>query len=76
MALVPDDHFSLMTQSSSSGNNSCLWFRDSRCSNHMTGVKRSFAKLDQSFKLIVHLGDKKKIVVEGKGMVRIDTIEC
>ncbi|KAJ0452174.1 putative RNA-directed DNA polymerase [Helianthus annuus] len=49
-----------------------LWFLDSGCSNHMTGVKESFTNLDESFAVDVNLGDKKKLRVVGKGTVRIN----
>ncbi|KAJ0577826.1 putative RNA-directed DNA polymerase [Helianthus annuus] len=51
--------------------NPSLWFIDSGCSNHMTSVKGSFVKLDDSFKLAVKLGDKKTLLVEGKGTIKI-----
>ncbi|XP_076892980.1 uncharacterized protein LOC143544872 [Bidens hawaiensis] len=38
----------------------------------MTGVKESFTQLDESFTEEVNLGDKKKLMVEGKGTVRIN----
>ncbi|KAK1431533.1 hypothetical protein QVD17_07993 [Tagetes erecta] len=50
-----------------------LWFVDSGCSNHMTGARDSFVSLDETFKLEVRLGDKKKLAVEGKGTVKIRT---
>ncbi|XP_076953409.1 uncharacterized protein LOC143627494 [Bidens hawaiensis] len=63
MAIVPEPQLSLMTNTTTTGNKTCLWFLDSGCSNHMTGLKHSFSKLDESFKLVVHLGDKKEIQV-------------
>ncbi|KAD3640328.1 hypothetical protein E3N88_29551 [Mikania micrantha] len=48
-----------------------LWFLDSGCSHHMTGVNESFTQLDESFHLEVTLGDKKKLQVSGKGTVCI-----
>ncbi|KAJ0502796.1 putative RNA-directed DNA polymerase [Helianthus annuus] len=50
-----------------------LWFLDSGCSNHMTGSRRSFIELDETFKMNVQLGNKKILAVEGKGVVRINT---
>ncbi|KAJ0833844.1 putative RNA-directed DNA polymerase [Helianthus annuus] len=50
-----------------------LWFLDSGCSNHMTGSKASFTKLDEAFKLKVQLGNKQALEVEGKGVVKIYT---
>lgn len=39
----------------------------------MTGSKESFVTLDETFKLEVRLGDRKKLAVEGKGTVKIQT---
>ncbi|XP_022023602.1 uncharacterized protein LOC110923854 [Helianthus annuus] len=50
-----------------------MWFLDSGCSNHITGSKVSFVELDETFKMNVQLGNKKTLVVEGKGVVRIYT---
>ncbi|XP_076946017.1 uncharacterized protein LOC143617291 [Bidens hawaiensis] len=38
-------------------------------------LKESFTQLDESFNLIVYLGDKKQIEVKGKGTVKIDTTQ-
>lgn len=48
---------------------SFLWFVDSECSNHMTGRRSIFEKLDESFKITVQLGNNKELQVEGKGTV-------
>lgn len=42
-----------------------VWFLDSGCSNHMTGDKDIFTKLDTSHKSRVTLGDGKAESVEG-----------
>ncbi|XP_076896347.1 uncharacterized protein LOC143549305 [Bidens hawaiensis] len=75
MAIITQDEasFNLMTHTLSSGKTNSLWFIDFGCSNHMTGSKCIFTKLDESFKLEVQLGDKKKLNVEGRGTVRIVT---
>ncbi|KAJ0077459.1 hypothetical protein Patl1_35960 [Pistacia atlantica] len=49
-----------------------IWFLDSGCSNHMTGIKSLFTELDESYKLKVRLGDDKQMQVEGKGTVAIN----
>ncbi|KAJ1700426.1 hypothetical protein LUZ63_000205 [Rhynchospora breviuscula] len=54
---------------------SSIWFLDSGCSNHMTGHKQLFEELDETFKLMVKLGDDKQIQVEGKGKVAVHTKE-
>lgn len=49
-----------------------IWFLDSGCSNHMTGEKSWFMELDEGFKHSVRLGNSSKMVVEGKGKIRIE----
>lgn len=50
-----------------------LWFGDSDCSNHMTGIKSLFHELDETQKIKVQLGNAKEMQVEGKGAVKIET---
>ncbi|KAL4353579.1 hypothetical protein GQ457_06G019510 [Hibiscus cannabinus] len=50
-----------------------LWFVDSGCSNHMTGIKSLFKELDESQKMKVQLGNKREMQVEGKGTVEFFT---
>ncbi|KAL4032489.1 hypothetical protein IC575_005567 [Cucumis melo] len=50
-----------------------VWFIDSGCSNHMTGLKPVFKELNEGEKLKVELGNGKELQVEGKGMVGIET---
>ncbi|KAL4273006.1 hypothetical protein GQ457_13G030250 [Hibiscus cannabinus] len=50
-----------------------LWFVDSGCSNHMTGIKSLFKELDESQKMKVQLGKKRKMQVEGKGTMKFFT---
>lgn len=38
-----------------------MWLLNSGCSNHMTGRKELFYKLDESQKHVVKLGDNKEI---------------
>ncbi|XP_076891115.1 uncharacterized protein LOC143542409 [Bidens hawaiensis] len=70
MACV-DDQLLLMAGNGDKANTSYLWFLDSGASNHMTGSKESFISLDDNFKMMVRLGDKKALSVEGKGTVKI-----
>ncbi|KAJ0082908.1 hypothetical protein Patl1_12101 [Pistacia atlantica] len=49
-----------------------IWFLDSGCSNHMTGIKSLFTELDKSYKIKVRLEDDKQMQVEGKGTVTIN----
>lgn len=48
-----------------------MWFVDSGCSNHMTGMKLIFKELDETQKTIVRLGDNNGLQAEGKGTVAI-----
>ncbi|XP_076907580.1 uncharacterized protein LOC143564077 [Bidens hawaiensis] len=72
MALI-EDQVSLMADSAGNITPSHLWFLDSRASNHMTGCKESFTTMDDKFNISIRLGDKKTLVVEGKGTVKITT---
>ena len=46
-----------------------VWLLDTRCSNHMTGVKSLFCSIDESVKLHVRLDDDKQVQIEGKGTI-------
>lgn len=49
-----------------------VWFLDSSCSNHMsTGNKDWFIELDESFKQIVRLGNNTRMIVAGKGKIKL-----
>ncbi|KAI5438107.1 hypothetical protein KIW84_024012 [Lathyrus oleraceus] len=48
-----------------------VWFLDSGCSNHMSGYRKWFIELDQSFRHNVKLGNDSKLVVMGKGKIRM-----
>jgi transposase InsO family protein len=48
-----------------------LWFLDSGCSNHMCGKKELFSDFDASFRETVKLGDNSKMLVTGKGNIRM-----
>ncbi|KAA0046865.1 putative gag-pol polyprotein, identical [Cucumis melo var. makuwa] len=50
-----------------------VWFIDSGCSNHMTGLKPVFKELNEGEKLKVELENGKELQVEGKGTVGIET---
>ncbi|XP_076902887.1 uncharacterized protein LOC143557777 [Bidens hawaiensis] len=68
-----EDQVSLMADDTCNSTPSHLWFLYSGASNHMTGCKESFISLDDSFKMSMRLGDKKILMVEGKGTVKITT---
>eukprot|EP00257_Ricinus_communis_P026661 XP_025014075.1 uncharacterized protein LOC112535637 [Ricinus communis] len=48
-----------------------VWFLDSGCSNYMCGDKKWFSHIDESFKQTVKLGNDTRIVVTGKGNVKL-----
>ncbi|KAL4317940.1 hypothetical protein GQ457_18G004620 [Hibiscus cannabinus] len=60
-----------MAYQENAASHSNIWFLDSGCSNHMTGVKSMFNEIDETFKQKVTLGDNKQIQVEGKGNVAV-----
>ncbi|KAA8524804.1 hypothetical protein F0562_011227 [Nyssa sinensis] len=62
-----------MTHFDPNNKSSDVWFVDSGCSNHMTGMKSLFKELDETQKLKVQLGNAKEMQVEGKGTVGIET---
>lgn len=49
-----------------------VWFLDSGCSNHMCGTKEWFTEFDGSFRQNIKLGDDRRMVVEGKGSLRLE----
>jgi hypothetical protein len=48
-----------------------VWFIDSGCSNHMTGNKKWFVTLDESFSHSVKLGNNARMQVMGQGNVKL-----
>ncbi|KAA8523955.1 hypothetical protein F0562_010614 [Nyssa sinensis] len=62
-----------MTHFDPNNKSSDVWFVDSGCSNHMTGMKSLFKELDETQKLKVQLGNAKEMQVEGKSTVGIET---
>ncbi|XP_077239797.1 uncharacterized protein LOC143880706 [Tasmannia lanceolata] len=52
------------------------WFLDSGCSNHMTGNKCIFAKLDESLQSEVRTSDDKRLSVRGSGDILVQTKKC
>lgn len=49
-----------------------LWYLDSGCSNHMSGDKKLFATLDETFIEKVKLGDNSSLCVKGRGNINIE----
>ncbi|GJU99983.1 putative RNA-directed DNA polymerase [Tanacetum coccineum] len=48
-----------------------MWFLDSGCSNHMCGDKDRFVDLDSGFSNSVKLGNNTRMMVSGKGSVKL-----
>ncbi|XP_076927438.1 uncharacterized protein LOC143590990 [Bidens hawaiensis] len=73
MAFVPEPNKSMALAATGTHTSKLnhLWFIDFGCSNHMTGSRTSFISLDDTFTLDVTLGDKKKVVVKGKGTIKV-----
>ncbi|KAK2442749.1 putative mitochondrial protein [Trifolium repens] len=62
----------LMAHTSEKGScNKKVWFLDSGCSNHMCGNKDWFFNLDEQFRISVKLGDNSRMMVVGKGNVKL-----
>ncbi|KAL4565728.1 hypothetical protein LXL04_029831 [Taraxacum kok-saghyz] len=49
-----------------------IWFLDSGCSNHMSGDRRWFDQLDDSYRHSVKLGNGSRMAVMGKGNIRME----
>lgn len=52
-----------------------MWFLDSGCSNHMSGIKSLFTELDETKKSEVYLEDDRLIKVERMGTISIKTVQ-
>lgn len=50
-----------------------VWFVDFGCSNHMCGVKEWFHEIDEGFQTTVKLGDDSKMLVKGRGDIKLQT---
>ncbi|KAL8149346.1 hypothetical protein AgCh_006384 [Apium graveolens] len=48
-----------------------MWYLDNGASNHMTGRREKFEKLDKTVKGEVKFGDGSLVKIEGKGTIRI-----
>ena len=48
-----------------------VWFPDSGCSNHMCANKEWLSDLDEEFRQSVKLGNNSKMVVLGKGNIKL-----
>ena len=48
-----------------------LWYLDARATNHMTGRKELFNKLDESITRCVKFGDNSRIQIKGRGEIEV-----
>lgn len=48
-----------------------IWYLDNGASNHMTGHREKFEKIDKTVKGEVKFGDGSLVKIEGKGSIRI-----
>ncbi|KAJ0802818.1 putative RNA-directed DNA polymerase [Helianthus annuus] len=69
---VEDDKDVVLVTTKDDANPSHIWFLDSGCSNHMTGQLSLFKKLDRTKTVAVRMGNGKRIMVEGKGTIRLE----
>ena len=67
----PDTMF--MTWNVSEATIDNVWYIDSACSNHMTGMKNMFEILDDNLISEVRTGDERKHKVQGKGSIIVNT---
>ncbi|XP_074342749.1 uncharacterized protein LOC141680417 [Apium graveolens] len=59
----------LNTGASETGEGSNVWYLDNGASNHMTGDKSKFKKLDSTISGCVKFGDGSAVQIEGKGSI-------
>ncbi|CAA7016056.1 unnamed protein product [Microthlaspi erraticum] len=67
-----DEDMVLMAHVENKEEEEYVWFLDSGCSNHMCGTKEWFTDFDGDFRHNVKLGDDRRLVVEGKGSLRLE----
>lgn len=53
-------------------NDETVWFLDSGCSNHMSGKKKYFSNLDESYTDTVKMTNNSTMVVMRKGNIRLN----
>ncbi|KAG7589391.1 Zinc finger CCHC-type [Arabidopsis suecica] len=67
-----DEDVLLMAQVNLAKAEEHVWYLDSGCSNHMCGTKEWFIDFDDTFRQHVKLGDDRRMLVEGKGNLRLE----
>ncbi|XP_050916694.1 uncharacterized protein LOC127131844 [Lathyrus oleraceus] len=61
------DDVLLMANTQSNTEQTNMWYLDSRCSNHMSGNKNWFTKIDESVEKMIKFADGRHITSGGKG---------
>lgn len=59
----------LLSRNNGREKESNVWYLDNGASNHMTGLKEKFTKLDENVTGQVHFGDGSSVKIEGKGTI-------
>lgn len=67
LVLLNEDKFTPIQGKPLVGGDRRLWYLDNGASNHMTGIKESFAVLDLNVTGQVRFGDGSKVMIHGKG---------
>ncbi|XP_058746614.1 uncharacterized protein LOC131619543 [Vicia villosa] len=65
------DDVLLMENIKSSNNKTSMWNLDSECSNHMTGNKTCFTKLDDLVKKVIKFADGRHVTSYAKGNINV-----
>lgn len=63
--------FSLLSKNDEKVSESNVWYLDNGASNHMTGAKAKFTKIDEEINGQVRFGDGSTVKIEGKGTIML-----
>ena len=72
MAVVEEVSDLLLHGSEEGTSDPALWYLDTRATNHMTGRREFFNKLDDSITRSVKFGDNSRIQIEGRGEIEVN----
>ena len=70
--VLADEHADVLLLGINSSPIDDMWYRDTRASIHLTGIKIFYQSLDESHKGVVRFGDGSSIRYEGKGEVHME----
>ena len=71
MAVVEEVSDLLLHGSEGAASDRTLWYLDTGATNHMTGRKEFFKKLDESITGSMKFGDNSRIQIEGRGEIEV-----